>query len=466
MKIQKVELADILDAREQRVLRQKKLLSRYSQTLICFTMNIAGPIKNTDLILKAWREGLKQLQVQLHMTGFKVEHMEEYILFTGNEAFISAQASPLQVKELTVELEEQHPLGRLFDIDVLRADGSKVEREEVNSQPRTCLICGEPASVCASRRIHTVETLQKATDKKIEHFFSEKFADKIAELAIKALLYEVSITPKPGLVDRINNGAHRDMDFYTFLSSITTLAPYFRDMVQAGMQSADHSGEATFKKLQFYGKAAESAMRSSTADINTHKGAIFSIGIICGALGRLYGQQKELSSDGVFAESSNIAKAQLEQFTQDKGQACDTVGCRLFRAYGITGVRGEAAEGFPSVRKIGLPVLKKTLEENRSCDEAGYMALLYLIANVTDTNLIARSDYETQQRIRKGLDDWLKADNRISLDQVKAMDQLFIQHNLSPGGCADLLAVSWMMYFLEQELSWGKEKDNYAGRRL
>lgn len=451
MEIRRVELPDMLQARERRALRQRELLARYPETLICFTMNIAGPVKNSDPIRNAWEEGLRQLRTQLRMAGLVADHGERSVAFTGNEAFLSVPAPALQVKQLMVELEEEHPLGRLFDIDVLRADGSKVERQEVNRPPRRCLICGEPAAVCASRRLHSVETLQKATGETIDRFFAGKFADHIAELATKALLYEVAVTPKPGLVDRYGSGAHRDMDFYTFLSSTAALTPHFREMVRTGIQSAEEKAGITFQKLQFRGKMAESAMRSATAGVNTHKGAIFSVGVLCGALGRLYGQRREISPDNAFAESAALVRESFEEFTRGDRPSGGTVGDRLFREYGITGVRGEAAEGFPSVRRIGLPILKNTLREGRSPDEAGYTALLHLIATVTDTNLIARSDYEVQKQIQQGLRDWLKTHDTVPPALAQTIDQIFTRRNLSPGGCADLLAVSWMMYFLEQE---------------
>ncbi len=114
---------------------------------------------------------------------------------------------------------------------------------------------------------------------------------------MKALLYEVSVSPKPGLVDRFNNGSHHDMDFYSFVDSSVALIPHFKSMLRIGIETAMETPEKTFRKLQYEGMNAESAMFNETQNVNTHKGAIFSIGIICGAIGRLKGNGENLQQN-------------------------------------------------------------------------------------------------------------------------------------------------------------------------
>ena len=95
------------------------------------------------------------------------------------------------------------------------------------------------------------------------------------------------MTPKPGLVDRLNCGSHRDMDMYSFLASAASLYPYFEACVKTGRETADRPAPETFAALRFPGKLAEAGMRKATGGVNTHKGAIFTLGLLCGALGRL-----------------------------------------------------------------------------------------------------------------------------------------------------------------------------------
>lgn len=441
MDIRNVTLPDMLAAREKRAARQRELLGMYPAPLICFTMNIAGPVKNSDLILRAWREGFRALRGQLSAAGMDILHSEESVDFTGNEAFLSVAADARKIKALAVETEERHPLGRLFDMDVLGTDGEKLERP----RPRRCLLCGNEAAVCASRRLHAVEELQTAAKGMMESYFSQRFAEKTAGLAGRALLYELAVTPKPGLVDRHNNGAHRDMHFYTFLDSVSALTPWFAKMTAAGIAAAESSPEEAFASLRFLGTEAEAAMRAATGNVNTHKGAVFSLGLLCGALGRLYGRGEPLNR--VCAEVGVLAQVPLRQFLESP--PADTAGGRQFLSYGLTGARGEAAKGFPTARETGLPVLKRAMAAGKSPDEAGCEALLRMLAAMDDTNLIARSGRETQLRVRAAVADGLKSG--FSTKEAERLDRVFIEWNLSPGGGADMLAVCWLLWFLECE---------------
>ena len=123
-------------------------------------------------------------------------------------------------------------------------------------------------------------------------------ADRIASYAVEALLVEAAATPKPGLVDRANNGAHGDMDFFTFQKSAAALAPYFTEFVRAGAGEG-RSLHTLLSELRPIGRAAESAMYARTGGVNTHKGAIFSFGVLLGAAGWISVHGKPLMADAV-----------------------------------------------------------------------------------------------------------------------------------------------------------------------
>ena len=176
---------------------------------------------------------------------------------TGYEAILVVQGDPQDIKRLCVELENEDPLGRLFDMDVLVPDGSKLDRESFGHPSRPCLVCGKAGKGCASRRLHTVEELQEDTQKIMRDFFARKVGDIIAGQAARALLYEVCATPKPGLVDRANNGSHKDMDVFTFVDSTAALLPYFRQAVSIGQDTAECSPGETFLRLRRAGLEAE-----------------------------------------------------------------------------------------------------------------------------------------------------------------------------------------------------------------
>ena len=133
-----------------------------------------------------------------------------------------------------------------------------------------------------------------------------------------------------------------------------------------------------------------------------------------------------------------------------------TAGGRFYREYGIKGIRGEVASGFPTVQKIGLPVLKEMLQQGYTNDVAGAVTLLYLLMEAADTNVIARSNYDTYMRIKHKLNILLSKNQYPNIDLIKELDADFVRKNISPGGSADLLAVCWFLYFIEK---WAKNHE-------
>ena len=250
-----VTLMEMLEARERRAARQQTLRNAYGKTMLCFTMNIAGPIKNNSLIRQGYRLGKRLLRRQLMAAGIPILHFEQVQEKTGNEAFFLLDAAPLTVKAITVEIEDYAPVGRLFDMDVLCPDGRKVDRQELGFSGRKCLICGAPAQACARSRTHTVSELQEKTWEILCQAVDDTDSADAARLACQALLYEVATTPKPGLVDRYGSGSHRDMDFFTFQASTAALFPYFSRCVKIGRETAQP--QETFRRLRLPGKLAE-----------------------------------------------------------------------------------------------------------------------------------------------------------------------------------------------------------------
>ena len=163
-----VSLMEMLDARERRAMRQMQLLQQYQTTLLCFTMNIAGPVKNSPLIRRGFEMGKALLRQQLMVFKAPILHFEEIHEKTGNEAIFVLDCDALTAKRAAVTVEDHTEAGRLFDMDVLRPDGSKVDRQELNLEARTCLICGGIAQNCARSRTHTVDQLREKTEELLE----------------------------------------------------------------------------------------------------------------------------------------------------------------------------------------------------------------------------------------------------------------------------------------------------------
>ena len=441
-----VTLRDVLDARERRVLRQQNLLKTYAKPLVCFTMNIAGPEKNNDLITKGFHMGLAMLDAQLSGSRVSVLYRQIYEESTGCEAYYIADIPTERLKALAVQIEDSIPAGRLFDMDVLTPDGRKVSRESLGLPGRKCLICGGPVHICSRSRAHTVAQLQAKTASLLQDALWQQESERIGSLAAKSLLYEVCSTPKPGLVDRCNNGSHKDMDLFTFMASCSALQPYFVKCALTGLQTKEQAACVTFEAIRFWGKQAEQTMLQATNGINTHKGAIFTLGLLCAAAGRSDTADPETLCLQVAAMTKGITKADFSA-----GEAHST-GEKLFSQYGITGIRGQAEAGFPALHEVGLPVLEAGLAQGLTLEEAGCAALLHLMCAITDTNLIARSDFATQQEVCEKIRMLLDADTFPCRSALEKLDAEFTSANLSPGGSADLLAATYFLYFCKTGL--------------
>ena len=446
-----VTLMEMLGAREARAMRQQQLLEEYHLPVISFCLNIAGPVKNSPVLRRAFREGLERLACALLAGRLDVVHREEVDQPTGCEALWVVRGDGRAVKELCVELEDRDALGRLFDLDVLDPVSGKWDRTQLGQPPRKCLVCGKEGKGCASCRLHTVEELQGATQVILEDYFGKKDQQALGALAAKALLYEVCTTPKPGLVDRKNNGSHRDMDVFTFLDSTAALLPYFEEAVRLGMETRDLPPQETFRRLRQAGAAGERAMFRATGGVNTHKGAVFTLGTVCAAAGRLWtaeGFSKDL--DAALALCGEMsAQAVQKDFEAIRREGAHTTGQRLYLEHGLEGIRGELSRGLPAVAQIGLPTLRRRLEAGDSLEQAGVQVLLALMAQVVDTNLIARGGLEGQQWAMEQTKN-LPQGRAATRQETEELDRALIERNLSPGGCADLLAITYFLEFLSR----------------
>lgn len=440
--MQEVTLQQMLDARERRAQRQRQLLAEFQKPLVCFTLNIPGPVKQSPLIRRAFLHGCHALERQL--PGILHQQTQETV--TGCEGMFVTPGDALQIKAICTAIEDSAPLGRLFDMDVLDTDGTKLDRALVQGKSRNCIVCGAPGRGCASRRLHSVEELQAATRSILTEHFLQADGERTADLAVQSLLEEVNTTPKPGLVDRRNNGSHRDMDISTFTASAAALRPYFRDCFRLGQATASLPFSETFRHLRRAGLQAEQEMYQATGGVNTHKGAIFTMGILCGGLGRLWTPESPIADTGALLDQcAKLAACSLNaDFAGLSAPA--TAGERLYLTRGITGIRGEAAAGLPSVTKFGLPAFREGLARGLSPNDAGAAALVHLIAHVEDTNLYHRGGEEGAAFAAQAAADLLPFP---TMAEIEALDDAFIQRNLSPGGCADLLAVTYFLKGLE-----------------
>ena len=300
------------------------------------------------------------------------------------------------------------------------------------------------------------------TTKKFNNIFN--IIEEIGRLALEALLFEVSVTPKPGLVDRNNSGSHNDMNYFTFMTSASSLGTCFFEFAIKGFELAEKNikPENVLSQIRQIGINAEQKMFNATHGINTHKGEIFSLGLLSACAGYLSYSKEKFFSDEILDLASQVCYRICENdFANIKKKSPDeltknlTKGEIIFLKYGISGVRGEAQNGYPCVKK-SLPILK-SLIKTLNINDALAITLLKIISENSDTNIISRHDLKTlryAQNIASEKFDFIinhKTENKtenfkkILLD----LDNDFISKNISPSGSADLLAVTYFLYSLE-----------------
>lgn len=270
----------------------------------------------------------------------------------------------------------------------------------------------------------------------------------IGQMAYQSLIEEVETTPKPGLVDKNNTGAHTDMTLETFYASAASLRPFFTQCAKKGMEwnnSDPCSLPELFRQLRPMGVEAEQQMFAATSGVNTHKGAIFSMGLFCCATGLSLHQFYPFSPKTLSFLCRQMTRDLMDDF--NRKDLSTTHGKHSYINYQITGIRGEAALGFPSVFTTGWPVYKTYKKQGFSRQTAGACTLLHLIGSIDDTNIISRSNIKTLRQIHTRVQNFLKkATAQDILSILPEMDQKFIRRGISPGGCADLLA---LIYFLD-----------------
>ncbi|KQQ42412.1 triphosphoribosyl-dephospho-CoA synthase MdcB [Methylobacterium sp. Leaf125] len=257
--------------------------------------------------------------------------------------------------------------------------------------------------------------------------------DGIARLATQCLRLELATYPKPGLVSHVDSGSHSDMDAGTFRASASALEPYFVELAAAG------AAGAAMAHLRRIGLAAEAAMRAATGGVNTHRGAIFGLGLLSAAAGAV-GPRAPAGSLGAHV------RARYADAILDGPELLHAPGARARRRHGVGGAPAEAAAGFPTLYGTGLPALRRARTRRPESPEAARVeACLALIATLEDTNLLHRGGPEGFGFARAEAARFLAAGGIARDDwfsHAQTLHQAFVARRLSPGGAADLLAMT------------------------
>lgn len=279
--------------------------------------------------------------------------------------------------------------------------------------------------------------------------------DMLESAVEQALVQEAALSPKPGLVDSLNNGAHHDMCLDTFVKSARAIAPFMPVFAEMGYQHQHLPSEDILPMIRPLGMACEKAMFGATNGVNTHKGAVFAFSLLCTAMG--YGYTGEQMRAGAYTHElcqtvalfcKDLVARELEHGGKNK-----TAGSLAYQQHGLTGARGEAESGFAAVRNIGLPLYQSLVEEQTPAEMALLHVLMNYLAYNEDTNLVSRGGIAGLRQAQQMVIAYLQQNSVFAdegLRQLREMDEFFTARRWSPGGSADLLAVTIFLHDLEK----------------
>lgn len=269
-------------------------------------------------------------------------------------------------------------------------------------------------------------------------------ARRVERAARAALLGELACFPKPGLVSFVDAGSHADMDATTFLRSVIGLSGYFHAMADAG---ADGAGFAALNRI---GRMAEAAMFRATGGVNTHRGAVFSLGLLSAAAGAA-GEGALGTDGGPEAVCALVAERWGGAILASRGDE-PSHGAAVLRRYGAPGAREEAAAGFPTVTRHALPAWRAA--RRRGADRAAAVqAFFAAMAALEDTNLLHRGGAEGLAHARAAAAGFLDAGGVLApgwATRALAVHRDFVARRLSPGGSADILAATLFLLALAE----------------
>jgi triphosphoribosyl-dephospho-CoA synthase len=265
---------------------------------------------------------------------------------------------------------------------------------------------------------------------------------RLEQICMGALRDEVMAWPKPGLVTPVDSGSHRDMNIGTLLSSIDALHGSFARLVHAGARGA------SFAALRDIGMQAERKMLLATAGVNTHRGAIFNLGLLVAAAARRrvdHALQK-------FSCGDVVARVWGAEIAAARTQSPVSHGNSVYKKFAVGGARTEAAAGFPSVYNIGLPVLRCHLVAGHDRETAQIATLLALMEYLPDTNLLWRGGEAGLEFVRESAAEFNRDGGVAKPGWQQRLLELHhdcVARNLSPGGSADLMAATWVAHILD-----------------
>lgn len=273
----------------------------------------------------------------------------------------------------------------------------------------------------------------------------------IASIAVKSMLYEVTCFPSPGLVSINSNGAHKDMDYFTFIDSTSILIKYLFEITKRSFSNT--SPKILFNEIREIGKDGEKSMLKVTNGVNTHRGMLFLMGICCAAAGRIIYAKKSFSSlrSTIIEMCSGLVENEL---VIEKPKTTMTHGEKLYDKYKTHGIRGEVESGLPIIFEYSLELYKSKADLNTN--DRLVHTLIGIMQFCEDSNVMYRHSkevlYEVQAKARYIMELGAMT-TKEGIAEIKSLNFEFSQRNISPGGSADMLGTTVFIDAIEKYIS-------------
>lgn len=437
------EIDKFLLDREKRVRLQENLLQENKKyTLVTVRVNYPGLEKSnfiTDEIQRIISDEISEICEDIII--FK----KEYKSLEGCITHFLVDLDLLKTKDLMINIEENHILGRCVDIDVYKINENKIvtiSRKDLSKKNRKCFLCELDANICSRNQSHSINEIKLYFEKKYKEYIAylrekDNIAAKLSNIALKSIIAEVSTYPSFGLVSPVSSGAHNDMDYYTFLESGFAIEPYLKEMAKCGYSYNDT--DDIFRKIRKVGQKAEEEMFKATKEINTHKGMIFLMGIVIASISKnIYIREPFENTQKII---KNMVKNILDDFKNLDRKEKLSHGEKLYIKYGFTGIRGQVKDGLDFIFNRILTEYKKL---NLKGNDLYSHTLLILMSIVEDSTIVYRHDIEMLKKVQKDCKNVLESGG-MSKDKGKKLalelEKEYIEKYISPGGSADLLAI-------------------------
>jgi triphosphoribosyl-dephospho-CoA synthase len=417
----------LLEARDARAALLASL--RRPGPALFLSLNVPGADKNAprlDRVFDLGRAALRRALPEAAILAEGRDALGPYVAFALGGSAPDAKLS-------CVRLEEALPFGRLLDLDVFAGDGRQVDRRSLGLAQRRCLVCDETAVDCIRAARHSAHDLSSAVLR-----LARSPLTALARALVDGACAELDLTPKPGLVDRRDNGSHPDLSYDSMRRSIDTLPAYYDELIE--LSDAER---LDLPACVAAGVRAEERMQAA-AGSNTHRGYIFLSGLL------LLAAAAEVT--GTTAGWRTAVRQLAHQVTAGGSRpavvrevaASSSHGGDARRRYRVAGVLGEALAGVPSVFDHGLPALERGLVTLGSEEAARHLTMAVLMTKVEDTTALHRCGPDGLARLKE---DGARLAALIErggdyLPWLRTLNEEYRAARLTMGGTADCLALT------------------------